>query len=167
MEAGTPVSEAILNHFQKTMSIDKATYYAIPKTIYGEDIEELFKDYTVFSTKDDITYFIKPILLGNNEINYNKYMIAADVLVDINGNNIPNTIGQDIYGFLLTNEGRMLPYGTISEADIIMFDAETTSAGDSSRYTNSWKTKCPDSAKIDQGFACTGKVLKEDIKMNY
>ena len=30
----------------------------------------------VFSTKDDITYFIKPILLGNNEINYNKYSTA-------------------------------------------------------------------------------------------
>ena len=61
----------------------------------------------------------------------------------------------------------MLPYGTVSSSDIVMLGAETTSAGGATRYTNSWNKKCPDSTKTDYGFACTGKVLKEDTKMNY
>ena len=167
MEAGTPVSDAILAHLSNTMIINSAAYTAVPKTLYGTEVPDLFKDYTAFSTKGDITYFIKPILLENNAIHYDIEMIAADVLVDINGNEIPNIIGRDIFGFLLTNEGRMLPYGTVTANEVVMLDAVTTSAGNTTRYTNSWKTKCPDSTKRDYGFACTGKVLKEDTKMNY
>lgn len=174
MEGGMDVKTAFETHLGKILIFtdDEISYTAIPKTLYGVEKTSLFNDYTRLTTKAGINYFVKVVTTYVNndqyDINYDKNFILADVLIDVNGNDAPNTIGKDIYGFLMTNEGRLLPYGGINTTDLVINPTIiSTSAGTSSRYTNNWKTKCPDSTKTDSGFCCTRRVVSENYKINY
>lgn len=171
---GTSVKTAFENHLGKILIFtdEDEDYKAIPKTLYGKEMPNLFNDYTRLTTKAGINYFVKVVTTYVNDdqydINYDKNFILADILIDVNGNEPPNTIGRDIYGFLMTNEGRLLPYGGLKTSDLVINPTiSSTTAGGIDRYTGNWKTKCPDSTKTDSGFCCTKKVVSENYKINY
>lgn len=172
LNAGTDVVTAFKDNLGKTMIfMDKyddgtSAYTATPKTLYGTVKSDLFKDYTPLITKGNITYFVLPAKTATNNYEVDSDAWVMDVLIDVNGNDAPNTIGRDIFGFLVNDEGRMLAYGN-GAAGQPASSIDDTSAGDSSRYENSWSDYCPDSTKTDSGFCCTGRLVKENYKMNY
>lgn len=163
---GTDLKDALVEHLGKTMVITDGSYNVVPKTLYGEEKPGLLSDYVRLTTKGNITYFL---LIGKDaevihNFNYNEWV--ADVIIDVNGEEIPNTIGKDIFGFLITDEGRLIPYGEPglgrpSEA------IKITSAGNTSRYMSNWEYFCPDSSKRYDGFPCAAKVVAEGYKINY
>ena len=164
---GMNLKDALVEHLGRTMVITGGTYNVVPKTLYGEEKSTLFDDYTVITTKADITYFIKIAEDSYNNHDINELDIVADVIIDVNGKEAPNTIGKDIFGYLISDEGRLLPYGDFEDEPIIHGNLSTTSAGNSNRYSASWGAKCPDSNKTDSGFCCTGRVVTEGYQINY
>lgn len=167
---GIDVKTAFENNLGSTMvftdkySDGTSSYTAIPKTLYGVEKSGLFEDYTKIITKGNITYFVYPAKAANSNYLVDSDSWVMDVIVDINGNDAPNTIGKDIFGFLVSDEGRMLAYGNSYPGVLSIGD---TSAGDSSRFENVWEDYCPDPNKTDTGFCCTGRVVAEGYKINY
>ena len=129
---------------------------------------DLFEEYDQFITKGDITYFVKVATGQENNFNYEQDTYVMDILIDVNGNKVPNTIGKDIFGFLMTDEGRMTPYGGDMSGSPSN-DLVTTSAGEKERYNNGWADNCnpPKKESTDNGFSCTARVVKENYKINY
>ena len=170
---GTGVKEAFENHLGKVLmftdnySDGTSSYTAVPKTLFGTEKSGLFNDYTKFITKGDITYFVKVATGQENDFNYEQDTYVMDILIDINGNKVPNVIGKDIFGFIMTDEGRMVPYG-LGFPGVFPGSFNDTSAGGSERYENSWMDYCdPPEDGSDGGFSCTARVVKENYKINY
>ena len=174
IETGTNVKTAFKNHLGKVLiftdnySDGTSSYTAVPKTLFGTEKSGLFNDYTKFITKGDITYFVKVATGQENNFDYERDIYVMDILIDINGNKVPNTIGKDIFGFLMTDEGRMRPYGGVGDGDVSTVLNNTT-AGGSERYDNGWLDYCdpPADGYTDNGFSCTARVVKENYKINY
>ena len=98
------------------------------------------------------------------------YTNAADIFIDVNGKNAPNTFGRDIFWFQLGENGVMYPYGGKDVARVdIGADPDSTNAG-------TWDVKgsnysCVDGAMgkadIARGVGCTARVIAEGYKINY
>ena len=89
-----------------------------------------------------------------------------DLIIDVNGKDSPNIFGRDIFGFLLNNDGRLIPYGD-TESLHITDKVKTSSLGDTSRVTDNWKTSCSNAVANNGGPTCTAKVVNEGYKINY
>ena len=70
----------------------------------------------------------------------------ATLYIDTNGIDGPNAFGKDIFQFILTNGGKMIPHGL--------------EAGD--YYT----TNCADNY-IKDGYACAARVVRDGFKITY
>ena len=87
---------------------------------------------------------------------------AAEVYVDVNGAKKPNMIGRDIYGFILSPEGRLYPRGG---KDVAIFTDSGTDAA--------WKTNCAGKKVTDFATTCTdpyeltARVIDEGYQINY
>ena len=85
------------------------------------------------------------------------YLRAANILIDVNGKNKPNTVGRDIFAFLLGSDGYLYPYGgkdaNIFDENILLFT----------------ETNCPSNIKQapENTFTCTERLIRNNYKMDY
>lgn len=90
---------------------------------------------------------------------------AGQVLLDVNGQSAPNTIGRDIFGFEIGSDGHLYPIGG---RDYAIFKTKTASWAESDIWKNSSsKTACTDSQKADSGFGCTARLIEDGYKVTY
>ena len=76
--------------------------------------------------------------------------VIAEILLDIDGKSTTNAAGRDVFAFLLDASGTLIPAGSAAHKYI------EQSGG---TYVTSYETKCdPDSSKLTENFACTGKI---------
>ena len=136
------------------------------KTTTTTNISNKFGDYPYYKTKNNITYLFRPITLGTDQFHEELDMVAGDLIIDVNGKDSPNIFGRDIFGFLLNNDGRLIPYGD-TESLHITDKVKTSSLGDTSRVTDNWKTSCSNAVANNGGPTCTAKVVNEGYKINY
>lgn len=71
---------------------------------------------------------------------------AATIAIDVNGDESPNTIGRDIFFFILGANGVLYPYG-----------------GKDANYKLGEEYTC----KNNRGMGCTAQLIENDYKMNY
>ena len=90
------------------------------------------------------------------------YTNAADVIIDVNGKNSPNTFGRDIFWFEMGENGILYPNGG---RDVNRFENQGTwdQAGTISSCTDNDKGS---SAAI-RGIGCGARVIAEGYKINY
>ena len=82
---------------------------------------------------------------------------AADIFVDVNGTSAPNTVGRDIFGFYLTENGELLPCG-----GTVLFEA-----GEFDRH---WRDNCvPGNLGVNDwgGWSCTGRLVENGYVFDY
>lgn len=82
------------------------------------------------------------------------------ILVDINGNAIPNSLGKDIFGFVLGNNGLLTPVGS----------RNVRSGNDNANEYDSsiWSISCPNNGNVtSQGLTCTGSIFANDLRVLY
>ena len=94
------------------------------------------------------------------------YTNAADIVIDVNGKNAPNTFGRDIFWFQLGENGVMYPYG-----------GADTNRVDSDNNHGTWDSKtnvvasCSDDFKgsdeTKRGIGCAARVIADGYKINY
>ena len=91
------------------------------------------------------------------------YTKAAEVFIDVNGKNAPNTYGRDVFAFQLGENGVLYPYGG-KDVGRVSFGG----AGDAWDIAGQ-KHSCTDADKgsENKGLGCTARVIAEGYKINY
>ncbi len=95
--------------------------------------------------------------------NMNLHTAVANLIIDVNGTKNPNTVGRDIFYFIVGSDGVLYPYGS-KDVEYILSNGSNTdlnwnSAG--ARYT------CTDNAKSNDGMGCTARLIDNGYKMDY
>ena len=94
------------------------------------------------------------------------YTNAADIVIDVNGKNAPNTFGRDIFWFQLGENGVMYPYGG---ADTNRVDSDSKHGTWDS--TTNVVASCSDDFKgsdaTKRGIGCAARVIADGYKINY
>ena len=85
--------------------------------------------------------------------------MAAEMIIDVNGRDKkPNTIGRDIFYFVIGDDGKLFPYGG---KDVMIYK----------NRAKPHKTHCPDNLRTVydslDGFSCTGRLVENGYKMDY
>lgn len=95
--------------------------------------------------------------------NMNLHTAVAHLIIDVNGTKNPNTVGRDIFYFIVGSDGVLYPYGSKDVEYILSNGANTNldwnSAG--ARYA------CTDNAKSNDGIGCTARLIDNGYKMDY
>lgn len=92
---------------------------------------------------------------------------AADVVIDVNGKEGPNTNGRDVFYFQVSEKGILYPSGSI---DVAISDPgiDDDATWDSPTPNGS---SCTDASKGNdaniRGQGCTARLMQENYKMNY
>lgn len=90
------------------------------------------------------------------------YSSAADVFIDVNGKQKPNTVGRDIFNFALGSDGVLYPAGSID-----------VSVHDNYSSTETWDNEsaatfaCTDTKKVNSGWGCTARLISNGYKFDY
>ena len=114
-----------------------------------------------------VTYYFRfadniDVGIGSNiEISYtNKGSFKGqffDMLVDINGmKKEPNTLGKDVFCFILDNNGNLIPYG----------GKVTKFLGSESDYNTEGIEQCNEDG-VGYGFSCTASIFENNLKVIY
>lgn len=125
-----------------------------------------FANYMPLVMEDGTFVFMRSYKKANNDVSV---MLrrgtalserAADIYIDVNGKNIPNTVGRDLFHFYLGQDGILYPDGSKDFTAFLNDDG------------NDWKgTKtdymCTDNVKGNSGWPCTARLIEEDYKMKY
>ncbi len=107
------------------------------------------------------------ILRGNTY-----YTNAADIIIDVNGKNAPNTFGRDIFWFELGENGVLYPLGGEDVSNSGSWQDEN---GNQVRH-GTWDTadnqaSCRDDNKGNvagtRGIGCAARVIADGYKINY
>lgn len=88
--------------------------------------------------------------------------IAADIWIDVNGTDAPNTLGRDIFAFYLANNGKLYPLGG---KDVQIYD--NGGQGNPSLWNNGNGRGCTNNNIQSGGYGCTARVVEEGYKINY
>ena len=72
--------------------------------------------------------------------------VFVDVLIDANAESSPNTLGEDVYLFHLTNAGKLVPHGLDND----------------DHYT----VNCSDD-NIADGLACAARLVADGYRKNF
>jgi len=115
-------------------------------------IDRIENNYIPINLKNGAVMFIRTFNEANGgEIN------AADIIIDVNGADAPNTMGRDIHPFYLASNGTMLPCGGQILAN----------AGE----MNSWRNSCTDNnlgnAGNWWGVTCTGRLVENNYNFDF
>ncbi len=86
--------------------------------------------------------------------------IAADIWIDVNGTDAPNTLGRDIFAFYLGTNGKLYPLGG---KDVQILDDPNNPA----LWNESSGRDCRDGRIANGGYGCTARVVEEGYKINY
>ncbi|MBP3924074.1 type II secretion system protein [bacterium] len=88
----------------------------------------------------------------------------GNIGIDVNGLKGPNQYGRDIFWFMLTNGGKLVPYG--SEKSSIIYSGNTLS--------NNWKEVSTLCGTVGEpignnvtGLGCAGRIIENGWKMDY
>ena len=98
----------------------------------------------------------------------------ADVFIDVNGVNSPNTVGRDLFGFYLGDNGILYPMGgtDVSVIDSCKDGLKSETKTCNANITNIWNNQkagwsCVDGHIGNSGWGCTARVISEGYKINY
>lgn len=86
--------------------------------------------------------------------------VVANVFIDVNGLNEPNTVGRDLFYFALGADGMLYPYGG---KDYSIYN----SGNETSIWSNQDAFACNDTNVHTFGQGCTGRVVEEGYKITY
>ncbi|MBQ7764026.1 type II secretion system protein [bacterium] len=107
-----------------------------------------------FATKDGIVYGLRMAVFAPlNRRPHRSYV--GGVMVDINGTARPNETGRDIFAFALYADGSLRPVGS----------DDWNEANPNSQC--SWRTQCEPNVPMLDGYACTGHIFANDLKVLY
>lgn len=86
--------------------------------------------------------------------------IAADIWIDVNGTESPNTLGKDIFAFYLGHNGKLYPLGgrSVGVYDNVANPLLWNAAGG---------RNCQNGSIAGGGYGCTARVVEEGYKINY
>ncbi len=87
---------------------------------------------------------------------------AADIWIDVNGTSAPNTMGRDIFGFYLGENGKLYPLGA---KDVSLYDTEGGNAD--AIWSNANAARRCLNGNIGDSYGCTGRVVADGYKINY
>lgn len=100
------------------------------------------------------------------------YTNAADIIIDVNGKNSPNTFGRDIFWFQLGENGVLYPVGGV---DVSHVDEWQDENGNNVNH-GTWNVANNDSSCLDndkgsragvRGIGCAARVIADGYKINY
>lgn len=136
--------------------------FDIKRNTYNGDVEDS-DEYIIYKLKNKGTLFISPLLNDFVDItedtalerglDYSK--IVGIVIIDINGENMPNTVGRDIFYFNLNENGVLKAYGSMEYSMFWL-----------GRVDEHWSKKCNDDNK-GSGIHCTGRLVENNFVMDY
>ena len=89
---------------------------------------------------------------------------AADLFIDVNGKNAPNTAGRDIFHGYLGSDGIFYPVGG---KDTSIYEGRGLTDTWDNTNSGSWRTCLPENNNVKTGFGCTARVIEEGYKINY
>ena len=135
--------------------------FNIDREPYNSEVEN--EEYIIYKLKNKGTLFISPLLKNFIEITEDEALerkldyskIVGLVIIDINGENMPNTIGRDIFYFDLNENGVLKAHGSMESS---MFRS-----GHDDRH---WSKTCNDD-NITSGTFCTGRLVENNFVMDY
>ena len=89
---------------------------------------------------------------------------AADFKIDVNGQRGPNRIGRDIFGFILSTDGRLIPFYSLED--------KKSYSGQANDYWRDDASKCGTPGKSDaeeksDGFGCAARIIENGWEMDY
>jgi len=81
---------------------------------------------------------------------------VADIIIDVNGTGQPNTVGRDLFRFVLGQDGVLYPYGG---ADVAKYRS----------FNGTWETATDDNGcnSSSMSWGCTARLISNGYKMNY
>lgn len=90
------------------------------------------------------------------------YTNAADIVIDVNGKDSPNTLGRDIFWFELGENGTLYPSGS---KDVARIEPQH------GRWDEASVAACNNASKGSleglRGIGCAGRVVADGYKINY
>ena len=89
---------------------------------------------------------------------------AADISIDVNGIEGPNTYGRDIFGGYLGSDGVFYPSGSV---DISIYDKGDTTNVWNNSSSQDWACLPEQNVVTNGGHGCTARVVEEGFKINY
>lgn len=142
----TPIDKSMKEYYENKL-------YSIDKEIADD---ELNLKHAIYELKKGSSVFVRIMLgqeHGKEDLLYSRN--AGNIIIDINGQKAPNTIGRDVFYFILGNNGKLYPYGGKDYAILMNKPQEYL-----------WKNKCSDSDKGNGSF-CTARLIENKYKMDY
>lgn len=137
-------------------------------------IQPFFTNSTAFTGKNGFTYFIR---IQNpqgggffNNITENVARRdgvslrspAASVMIDVNGTEMPNMIGRDVFLFILGTDGVLYPYGG---PDV---EYHLGSGNASDKWSTDGATfRCSGNAVVSDGLGCAARLIQNGYKVDY
>ena len=115
----------------------------------------------VFPRGDQVSKTTQAEIDAIIELGGSLFSDAADIFIDVNGKQKPNTIGRDIFGFYLGADGVLYPCGGM---DVGIYDSGT--------ITHTWQNKdsswaCIDGVYYNSGWGCTARLISNGYKFDY
>ena len=95
-------------------------------------------------------------------------MACQYLQIDVNGQKKPNKKGRDVFGFLVTNEGKLYPYNSRAEADLYIKLGSPLNA----KYWRDDPEYCGTPSKKDaeqkaDGSGCAARIIENGWTMDY
>ena len=113
--------------------------------------------WTIYGNNKNSFYFMIPSN-GIQRINDNNVndIIIATAYIDVNGKNLPNSIGRDIFLFGISESGKLIPAGTQAFNDKVINDLQVPLEAAACAGEN-----------INNYLSCTARVVRENYEITY
>lgn len=87
---------------------------------------------------------------------------VATIYVDVNGKDMPNKFGRDVFAFVLVDDGHLYPYGSENAAIALELSVANNA--------NTWKSDNVTYGCTKKGFkglGCTARLVENNFKVDY
>ncbi len=84
--------------------------------------------------------------------------------IDVNGSKRPNEFGRDLFQFMVSNDGRLIPYGS---KDAALFEEQVEISSNLHYWRNSAADSGCNMKKRGTGSGCAARVIENGWKMDY
>ncbi|MBQ8459695.1 type II secretion system protein [bacterium] len=131
---------------------------------YNDAIITLLSGVSIFNFKFYKETIDKKFGCGDGNIFCGNNLYIGEFYLDINGSKGPNTLGKDIFYFMLSEAGNLYPYASKGTCSFI--------CGGNYCYWKNVKDLCgtpntKDAVKIASGIGCTARIMENNWVMNY
>jgi hypothetical protein len=127
----------------------------LPSGAYLESYR-VWSDNTIMQVSDEECAKIKA--LGGSMCSY-----VFEFYIDVNGAKGPNEVGRDLFGFYISDDGTLYPYGG---KDYALYESQTDLASNTYYWKNVYNGTKEENAKRIQKYRA-GQLMEEGWKMNY